>query len=106
MLLSSLPRLTGGEQSIRGGVHLRLGPIGVLHMQKLVDDVGPGQPSGVEDRRLAAGLVGDDADQAVADPAELVADRKGRDPLQLDPVGAQVEPLLPVGEEGVLAAVG
>jgi hypothetical protein len=43
-------------------------------MQKLVDEIGLGQAPGVEDRRLAALVVGDHADQAVADPAELVAD--------------------------------
>ncbi len=67
-------------------------------MQELVDDVGTSQPAGVEDRRLAPLVVADDADQAVADPAELVADGKGRDPLQLDQVGAQTEAGLPVGE--------
>ena len=74
----------------------------MLDVQKLVDDVGAGQPPGVEDRRLPALVVADDADQAVADPAELVADGEGRDPLQLDPVAGQAEPLLPVGEQGVL----
>jgi hypothetical protein len=74
-------------------------------MQKLVNDVGPGQLPGVEDRRLAALVVGDHADQAVADPAELVADGEGRNPLQLDPVGDQAEARLPVGEKGVLAKV-
>ena len=74
-------------------------------MQKLVNDVGPGQAPGVEDRRLATLVVGDHADQAVAYPAELVADREGRDPLQLDPVGAQAESLLPVGEQGVRTTI-
>jgi hypothetical protein len=105
MLLSSFPRPTRGEQSIRGGIHLRLGPIGMPYMQKLVNDVGASQAPGVEDRRLAALVVGDNADQAVADPAELIADREGRDPLQFDAVGAQAEASLPLGEERVLAAV-
>jgi hypothetical protein len=74
-------------------------------MQKLVNEIGLGQAPGVEDRRLAALVVGDNADQAVADPAELIADREGRDPLQFDAVGAQAEASLPLGEERVLAAV-
>ena len=74
-------------------------------MQKLVNDVGAGQAPGVEDRRLAALVVGDNADQAVADPAELIADGEGRDSLQFDAVVAQAEASLPLGEERVLAAV-
>ena len=69
-------------------------------MQKLVDEVGLGQLPGVEDRRLVPVVVAGDADQAVADPAELVADGEGRDPLELDPVGGQAEARLPVGEKG------
>jgi hypothetical protein len=68
------------------------------HMQELVDDVGTSQPAGMEDRRLAPLVIADDADQAIADPTDLVADREGRDPLQLDQVGAQTEAGLPVGE--------
>jgi hypothetical protein len=59
----------------------------------------------VEDRRLAALVVGDNADQAVADPTELVADGESGNPLQLDPVCDQAEARLPVGEKGVLAKV-
>ena len=75
-------------------------------MQKLVDDVGAGQTPGVKDGRLPALAVADHPDQAVADPAELVADREGRDPLQLDPPVTQAEPRLPVAEKGVRATVG
>jgi hypothetical protein len=74
-------------------------------MQKLVDEVGLGQPPGVEDRRLAPFVVADHADQAVADPTELVADGEGRNPLELDPVGDQAEARLPVGEKGGMTKV-
>jgi hypothetical protein len=74
-------------------------------MQKLVNDIGAGQAPGVEDRRLAALVVGDNADQAVADPAELVADGEGGNPLQLDPVCDQAEARLPAGEKGVMTKV-
>jgi hypothetical protein len=106
VLLSSFSRPTGGEQSIRGGIYLRLGPIGMPHMQKLVNDVGAGQAPGVEDRRLVLVVIADHADQAVADPTELIADREGRDPLEPDPVGAEAEICLPVGKEGMLGGPG
>jgi hypothetical protein len=46
-------------------------------MNKLVDEVLGAQPAGVEDRRSAKDMVGDDADQAVPDSAPLIADRQG-----------------------------
>jgi len=75
-------------------------------MQKLVNDVGAGQAPGVEDRRLVPVVIADHADQAVADPAERIADREGRDPLEPDPVGAEAEICLPVGKEGMLGGRG
>jgi hypothetical protein len=41
-----------------------------------MNDVRVGQAAGVEDRGLASPMVGDDADEAVADPAELITDRE------------------------------
>jgi hypothetical protein len=48
-------------------------------------------------------VIGDDPDQAVADPACLVVDAQSRDPLELDPVMPQGQPRLPAcQQEGVV----
>jgi len=74
-------------------------------VQQLVDDVGTAEAAGVEDRRLAASVVADDPDQAVADPAELVADLEGRHTLELHEPSIEAQAPLPGGHQGAVAIV-
>ena len=74
-------------------------------MQQLVDDVGTAEAAGVEDRRLAASVVADDSHQAVADPAELVADLEGRHPLELHAPSIEAQAPLPGGHQDVFTLV-
>ena len=70
-------------------------------VKKLVDQIRGRQTTRVVDRCLTQLVVGDDADEAVADNAALVADREGRHPLGPDPVVLEPEPRLPAGELAV-----
>jgi hypothetical protein len=64
-------------------------------MNKLVDDVGGAEPTGVVDRRLAEGVIGDDADEVVANATALIADGPDRDRLEPDRVALEPEARLP-----------
>jgi hypothetical protein len=73
----------------------------VSDVKKLVDQVLGRQAPGVVDRRLAAAVVGDDADEAVADRAALVTDGEDGDALGVDPVVVEPKPRLPTGQPAV-----
>jgi hypothetical protein len=67
----------------------------MAQMQELVDNVFLGEPARVEDHGLAAIVIGADPDQAVSDPAQLVADGEQRDPLEPDLVLVESQPRAP-----------
>jgi hypothetical protein len=73
----------------------------VTDVKKLVDDVFGGEAPRVVDRRLATGMIGYHADQAVADPADLVAYGPDRDSLGFDCVALEPEPGLPACEPAI-----
>jgi hypothetical protein len=89
------------EQPLGFRDHRRLGPFRVTYVKKLVDDVLGGEATRVVNRRPTVGVIGDHADEAVSDPAELVAHRPGRHALKLDLVVAKAEPRLPTNESAV-----
>jgi hypothetical protein len=72
----SSPRVGRCQEPLGVLADLALAPVRVADMEQLVDDVRVGQATGVEDRGFARLVVGDDADEAVANPAELVTDRE------------------------------
>jgi hypothetical protein len=67
----------------------------MAQVQELVDHVLLGQPARVKDHGPAPIVVGADPDEAVADPAELVADGEQRHPLEHDLVLVEAESLAP-----------
>jgi hypothetical protein len=67
----------------------------MAQVQELVDNVFLGESAGVEDHGLAAIVSGADPDQAVSDPAQLVADCEQRDTLEPDLVLVESEPRAP-----------
>jgi len=72
-------------------------------VQELVDNVLLGEPARVEDHGLATIVVGTDPDEAVSDPAELVADGEQRHPLEPDVELVEAQPLLPAPDQRIFA---
>jgi hypothetical protein len=102
IVCSSLWFAVDREQPLGFSDDRRLRPLGVTNVKQLVDYVLGSEAAGVVDRRRMAFVIGDDPDQAVADPACLVADRQSRDRLEFDSVIAEAQPRLPAcQQEGV-----